>query len=111
MPEFRKDPKLYRELSIPFESAAIAEAAWEKFESELYELRKKHRIRDFAYVASFPVSFEDGEESDCSIVGHYGDGMKKASLFSYAAGASQAELEQVPNLSRAQGEKSVKGRR
>lgn len=108
---FRKDPKLYRELSVPFESEAAATTAWEAFEAELYELRKKHRIRDLAYVAAFPVAFDDGEEAECTVVGHYGDGLKKANMFAYAAGASQAEFEQMPKLSRAQGEKTTKERR
>lgn len=111
MPEMRKDPKLYRELSVPFESAAAAEAAWEAFEAELYELRKKHRIRDLAYVAQIPVAFEGEDEGNCIIVGHYGDGMQKAPLFAYAAGCSQAEFEQMPARSRKQGEQSVKERK
>lgn len=107
----RRDPKLYRELSVPFENVTAADAAWVAFEQELHELRKKHRIRDLVYVAQFPVAFEDGEEHDCTIVGHYGDGMKKANLFAYAAGQSQAEFEQTVPRSRKRGEQSIKERK
>lgn len=59
-----RSPETYAKLSEPFESNEEINQAWFAFQKELYELRKKHRVRDLTLVlgGSFMQDGEPAEE-------------------------------------------------
>ena len=65
-----KNPKLYRELSEPFPSSEAAEAAYNAFLEELYELRKKHKIANVNFVLGISYVGAEGEEGEVFMPGH-----------------------------------------
>lgn len=84
------DPKLYRKLEIPFSSQEEASKAIQAFTEGLKELRKKHRVRDFAYSAMLAYESNDGE-SDVIVSGHLGNSLNAEAMLAYALGAVQSE--------------------
>lgn len=84
------DPKLYRQMQIPFSSREEATKAANDFQSELSELRKKYRIRDLCYVMMIGYEDENGE-SDAILSGSFGDNSKAELLYAYALGQSSSE--------------------
>lgn len=84
------DPKLYRQMQIPFASREEAAKASAAFVEELAELRKKHRIREVAYVLMFGYEMDEGE-SDALLSGHFGDSTKSEVMLAYALGVAQTE--------------------
>ena len=82
-------PDNYREISVPFENVEIANAAVQAFQTELYELRNKHRIQDLVFVAQVAVKYAEGEGSP-TVVGMFGDENKMESLTGFAYGRASA---------------------
>lgn len=84
------NPKLYREMSIPFLSHQAASEAVTAFHEELGELRRKHKIPDLYVVAE--VGYLDGDEEYASRGAmHYGSMEKRESMAAWAAGFEAAE--------------------
>ncbi len=105
------DPKLYRQLAEPFESEDAANEAMHAFQTELYELRVKHRIRDLTFVAQFAVDLPERNEVDCTIVNHYGDQSKKVTGLAFAYGKAFEEHGRYPLQARLRGEEQAKRER
>lgn len=102
-----RDPKLYRELSEPFESPDEANAAVEAFFNDLGEIRKKHGFPDVICVISGSCVYPDGEEGNFIIESHHGDEANKVLLAGWLYANSQAEAREMLNkaVSRAQSRK------
>jgi hypothetical protein len=79
-------PDNYRELSKPFDGPEAANKALAAFQDELYELRNKHRIANFYWVAKIPLKYEDGDEGEQFVVAHYGDELKREEMAAFAFG-------------------------
>lgn len=84
-------PHKYRELCEPFATINDANAAFESFQKELYELRCKHRVRDLVFIAQLAVKYEDGDEGSPIVVGMFGDETKMEGMTAYAFGRASAE--------------------
>jgi hypothetical protein len=88
------NPKLYRELSDPFESAKEAQAAWNAFFEDLGEIRKKHGFQNI-HVIALDSYITDGEEGAFMINAHYGDSSQAEAMAAYAFGVEKAQREEV----------------
>lgn len=84
------DPKLYRQMEVPFSSQEEASKASQAFANELKELRQKHRMRDVAYTAMFAYESNEGE-ADAIVSGHFGNSLNAEAMLAYALGAVQSE--------------------
>jgi hypothetical protein len=84
------NPKLYRELSVPFETLAAADAAIQGFFAEFEALREKWKLQDVYAVVEVPVLDEGGEEGRVSAHAMYGDETKALPLVAYAYGLETA---------------------
>jgi hypothetical protein len=83
-------PATYAKLSEPFESNEAINEAWFAFQKELYELRKKHRVRDLTLVLG--GSFvQDGEPAEARITMHFGSSLNKLPALAFAYGEAKAE--------------------
>ena len=80
------NPKLYRELSVPFESTDAAQAAIEAFISDLEASRAKHKIADVVTVIEVNAISGDGREGVMTLSMGFGDQIKKASMLAMALG-------------------------
>jgi hypothetical protein len=89
-----RDNELYRELSIPFESVDVANESLQKFCEELYELRKKYRIRELLFVMRVGCKRDDGEEADATVVNHFGASIQMEGIAAYAYGTLAARRQQ-----------------
>lgn len=87
-------PATYRKMCEPFANIAEANKATTDFQDELYELRVKHRIKDFAFVAEVNVLGESGDEYSPMIAGMLGDATKMEGLFAFAYGRAAAERQE-----------------
>jgi len=89
-----QNPKLYRELSVPFESAEAANAALTAFYEEVRELRKKHKITDLHLICQVSANFkdDDGEdEGQLMAVCHFGSELMIEGMTGYAFGKAHAD--------------------
>ena len=93
-PEVIHSPETYATLSEPFESLDAINAALMAFQKELYELRKKHRIRDLTVICEGSF-LQDGEASEARVCSHYGSSLRKLPALAYAYGEAKAEQEQM----------------
>jgi hypothetical protein len=84
------DPKLYRQMQVPFASREEATKASTAFIEELAELRKKHRIRDITYIMMFGYDSDEGE-SDAILSGSIGDAGKAETMLAFALGQVQTQ--------------------
>lgn len=84
------DPKLYREMEVPFASQEEAAKASAAFADDLAEIRKKHRMRDVAYTVMFSYESPEGE-SQAITSGHLGNSMNAESMLAYALGVVQSD--------------------
>lgn len=93
MPAFHNEG-LYRELSIPFETVEDANDNITQFCDALYELRKKHRIRDLLFVIRVGCKRED-DESDATIVNYFGNSLSMEGIAAYAYGQLSGERQEM----------------
>lgn len=61
---FIPNPKLYREMSQPFESVDAANAALQAFQEDVAALRAKHRIAECYVIFGSSVQQPDDEPSE-----------------------------------------------
>ena len=95
---FRSDPALYREMSVPHESADTANAAVQAFAEDVAAARKKHRIRDVLVVAQLGVTCGETEK-DAATSFSFGDQGRIVELAAYAYGAeTEAQAEWLSGL-------------
>lgn len=87
-------PDVYRELCKPFETLEEANKAFESFQEELYELRKKHRVRDLVFIAQIGVKYDDGDEGSPIVLGMFGNEEKMEAMTAYALGRASAERQE-----------------
>ncbi len=87
------NPNLYRELDIPFESQAAADAALAAFWNDLAEIRRKHKIPDL--VASVRVSYASGDgEAQAFTSCEFGDVLRHEAMAAHTFGQLQAERQE-----------------
>ena len=84
------DPANYRELSAPFTSIGVANAALKAFFDDVRAARQKHRIADVLTVVSVNVAYDSGEGTAMSHSTN-GDVLKAQALAAYAYGVEQSE--------------------
>lgn len=109
MSKAKNDPGLYRELSKPMPLAEAEQASGAFFE-ELYELRKKHRIKDLAFVLEINVELEDGQEAPLVMQAHFGSEAKAAPLLAFGLGQAEERAKQEILRLRADGAERMKKR-
>jgi hypothetical protein len=103
-----KDPKTYREMCVPFESADVAEKAITAFFEEVREVRIKHKMPDVLLVVSLSWMSE-GEELPTMALVHNGDSNKAEGMAAFALGHESARREEATAYMRKAGAKvSVK---
>ena len=83
-------PEVYRRMSEPFVNLVEANDALGAFQSELRELRIKHRIRDVAVVIAVNVESADGE-GVAQITCHVGNPSEQEAMFAFGLGQARAE--------------------
>jgi hypothetical protein len=88
------NPKLYRELSEPFDSIEDANRACSEFFDKLAVLRKEYRIRDVYCVAQFAYMSDDGREAEGLTSVGFGDQFKHESMLAYSLGVVQTERQE-----------------
>ena len=86
------NPKLYRELSVPFENPDAANQALEAFVAEFRALREKHRICDIVAVLQVNALNSDGEEGVMTAVVKQGDPLRAVVMLAQALGQEQRAL-------------------
>lgn len=96
MTDVFRNEENYRDLSKPFDSVADANAAIDAFQTELYALRNKHRIRDLVFVLQVSVTYPEGEGSP-TLAGMFGDTNKMEGLAGFAFGRASAERQERIN--------------
>lgn len=87
------NPKLYRELSAPFESTEAANKSLEAFAKDLEEIRAKHKVCDVVAVLQVNALNKDGEEGLMVATIAFGDPMNKPVMLAQALGKEQAVFE------------------
>jgi hypothetical protein len=103
-------PSTYREMSLPFENMAEVDTAIEGFFGELYELRKKWRIKDALVIAEVGVKTDDGE--GCARLSiHVGNQLLEAELAAFALGQARERVAELVRESEVRGQKSVRRRK
>jgi hypothetical protein len=104
------DPKMYREMSEPFASIDECNAALKAFFEELYELRKKHGIRDLYYITAGSYLGPDGKD-ECQFItpSMCGNPLMAENMAAYAFGYEQAErqreTDRLLNVARERGKR------
>lgn len=89
MGEIKGDPKLFRELSEPFQSVDEVNEKLEGFRKEIGELRKKYKIPNLCVAALFSYT-AGGEEAEAFWNASFGDALKVEGMLAYALGETQA---------------------
>lgn len=79
-----RDPKTYREMSIPHESTEAATKALKEFFKGISALRKEHRIQNVMLVMQTTAINKQGEEGEYLVAYHLGDQLRYESLAAYA---------------------------
>lgn len=69
----KRDPKVYREMSVPHANAEAAEAAADAFFDDLYTLRVKHKIADVHVIIQTPIITGDGSEGNVMMSSYIGN--------------------------------------
>lgn len=87
-------PVTYAELSKPFESLDAMQEAWWAFQTELRELRAKHRVRDLTVILEGSF-LQDGELAEARVCAHNGSSLRKLPTLAFAYGEAKAEQEQM----------------
>lgn len=92
-----KNPKLFREMSVPFASAEAANQAVEAFYVELGELRKKHKLTNVYTVinASYATTDPEDDEAEFFTSSMFGDFLRAESLVAWALGREQAHRQEM----------------
>lgn len=103
-----RSPETYATLSEPFESHEAINEAWFAFQKELYELRKKHRVRDLTLVLGGSF-IQDGEPAEARVSMHFGSSLNKLPALAFAYG--EAKAEQTAMLAEAEQAGARRGRR
>jgi hypothetical protein len=85
-----KDLSLYRRMSEPFESRALAEKALDSFYEDIKAVREKHKIREVVIVAQTSYAGDDGE-SDILVNSSLGNHVNAEAMLAYALGVTQTE--------------------
>ena len=89
------NPKLYRELSKPFDNQAAARQAINNFVDDLEKLREKHKICDLVTVIHVNVMSEESEEGVMAVTIGFGDMLKRPMMLAQALGKEQKAVEQI----------------
>lgn len=84
------NPRLYEKLSEPFESLDAMNEAWLAFQTELRELRAKHRVRDVTIIMEGSF-LQDGEVGEARVCTHNGNSLRKLPALAFAYGEAKAE--------------------
>lgn len=84
------NPKLFRELNEPFESAEEMNAAFDAFQADLSAAREKHGIPNVYCVLCFSV-VQDGEEVESMTSVSYGDSLRRQPMTAWAYGRESAD--------------------
>lgn len=85
------NPKLYREMSVPFATKGEAVAAWDKFNAGIAKLREECKIQDVVFAGTFSYVSEEGEECPYYGRGHLGDQLRAESMAAFMLGSLQSE--------------------
>lgn len=56
----------------------------DKFQDELYELRRKYHISGLLWVAQLHVAYDDGDEGTAMVEGYFGDVSHAESVAAFA---------------------------
>jgi len=91
MSDWNPDPKLYRQLSLPYPSQAEASAALSAFYEDVRIAREKHKIANVYLAVSANWLDAEGEESAAYSTGGFGDQMEHEAMCAYALGTIQTE--------------------
>lgn len=86
-----KNPKLYRELSEPFASFDVLNAAISAFVDEVYELRVKHKLPDVTLVISGNVALDADDETSTATYAHFGNPDRAVQMLAYALGREEEQ--------------------
>lgn len=83
------NPKLFRELSLPFESSDDADAAIQAFNDDLALIREKHHIANIYCIVA--GSMKDGDsESEFMTSMAWGDSLRSQAMTAWAYGRESA---------------------
>lgn len=90
----KSNPKLYRELSEPFASAADANTALDAFFQGVEELRKQHRFANVYVIVCASMQGDTADdEQEWQASCHYGDGLRAEAMTAWAYGREQGRRE------------------
>jgi hypothetical protein len=103
----KNDPALYRKLSEPFASLDAVNEELQAFQTALYELRVKHKIRDLSFQIGGTYSTEDGEELPYMINNHFGSPHEGITMLAYALGRATGELKDMERRAIDEGKKAA----
>ena len=89
---FKKDPALYRRMSLPFTSKDEASNAIREFCQEVRAAREKHKIPDVAMcVGCNYLGENEGEEIVAFVDVHIGDTARQLSMAAFLFGQAKSE--------------------
>ena len=91
----KNDPKTYREMSVPFETATKADEGLRKFFDAVEAARKEFHIADVHVVVRINILHEDGEEVVAMSSAHYGNTLYGASMCAWSLGQEQANHDEA----------------
>lgn len=92
--EAKRDPELFRAMSVPHESTEAGNAALTAFLEGVGELRKTHRIANVVTTLTVCCLGEDGQEGDLIVSHQFGDTSRNEALCAYAFGRARKEREE-----------------
>ena len=89
-----QNPELYRKLSEPFDSLAVANEALNSLMDDMRVLREKHHIPDLYWVVRITAKNPDESETGAYSNGGMGNVLEWEAMLAYALGVEQAERQQ-----------------
>lgn len=91
------NPKLFREMSVPYESVEQANESLSAFQAELAELRKKYKIPTLLCIFHVTMLTDDGEEGAAMTTCGMGDMALFESMAAWAFGQEAAARQEYTN--------------
>ena len=95
LPGFKSNPKLYRELMVPFASMEEANKHIAGFDAEFQALRAKYRMRDVVVCIQIGYVGKDEEELDAALHLTFGDAIKVEAMLAHTLGMVQAQRQEM----------------
>lgn len=88
------DPKLYRQLNVPFDTDNLANDALTGFYEDVMAARIKHKIADVVVISQVSIAIDD-DESVAISAWSCGDVLKREAMCAWAYAKYSHEREQM----------------